>query len=165
MADSAKVMVGVANVEFDSVDLGYTKGFVKVNFSADTTETEVDQSDAALDETITKQNFEVVVPMAEYDLSKFEDIFPGAVYTVDGTKKKLVMSGLSGGSLSAMAKKLIIKPVGKTANEWLTLPHAVPRPSRSFAYEKENVRVYEVTFRALKGVNGYVIWGDETATS
>lgn len=163
MGDSTKVRVGVANVEFGSVDLGYTKGFVKVSFSADSVETEVDQADAALDEVITKQNFEVTVPMAEYDLTKLADVLPGATLVENAGKIKIVMSGSSGGSLLTMAKKLVIKPVGLTANDWLTLMHAVPKPNLQFSYEKEGVRVYEITFKALVGTNGYVVWGDETA--
>jgi hypothetical protein len=37
-------------------------------------------------------------------------------------------------------------------------------PSIEFAYEKENVRVYTVTFKALVGVNGFITFGDESAS-
>ena len=68
MADPTKVEMGVCNVEWDSSDLGYTKGFVKVNFTAESLESYVDQSDAPLSEVITKQNFEVIVPLKARDL-------------------------------------------------------------------------------------------------
>lgn len=172
MADSTKVEMGVCNVEFDSQDLGYTKGFVKVNFSAESLESYVDQADAPLSEVITKQNFEVVVPLAETDLERLADFFPGATYVLDGgvgPGEKMVLSGAAGADLADNAKKLIIKPLDASgasttdANKWLTVQHAVPIPNVSFAYEKENIRVYEITFRAMVGVNGFVVFGDETA--
>jgi hypothetical protein len=169
MGDTTKIRMGVCNVLFNAVDLGYTKGFVKCSFTAESIEQEVDQEDAAIDELITKQNFEVEVPLAEYDLSRLADLLPNATYTLDTTKEKVVLTGAAGASLKSMAQELIIKPLDSAgvpttdANEWLTLKHAVPRPNIEFAYEKENLRVYSVTFRALKGVNGYVIFGDETA--
>jgi hypothetical protein len=174
VADSAKVEMGVCNVEWDGSDVGYTKGFVKVNFSAESLESYVDQADAPLSEVITKQNFEVVVPLAETDLSRFEDFFPGATYVLDGgvgPAESLEMSGAAGANLADSAKKLIIKPLDANgvsttdANKWLTIQHAVAIPNISFAYEKENIRVFEVTFRALVGVNGFVVFGDETAVA
>jgi len=174
VADSTKVEMGVCNVEFDGNDLGYTKGFVKVNFAAESLESYVDQADAPLSEVITKQNFEVVVPLAEHDLSRLEDFLPGATYTLDGgtgPAEKLDLSGAAGADLADSAKKLIIKPLDASgqsttdANKWLTVHHAVPVPNLSYAYEKENIRVYEITFRAMVGQNGFVTFGDETATT
>lgn len=169
MGTAANVKLGVCNVTFGTVDLGYTKGGVKVSYSADTIEKIVDQEDAPIGEIISKQNFEVKVPMAEYDLAKLEDLFPGATLVTDGvnpTKKKLVLSGSAGTDLSSLQQKLVLKPAGAiNDNENITLHHAVPKLTMEFAFEKENVRVYEITFRALKGVDGWVTFGDATATA
>jgi hypothetical protein len=67
--------------------------------------------------------------------------------------------------LKDSAKELVIKPVGGTANDWVTIYHAVAIPNISFAFEKENARVYEVTFKALVGTNGFVAFGDDTAAA
>lgn len=167
MGTAADVFMGVCSVEYDAVDLGYTQGGVRCSFKADTNEKTVDQEDAPIDELIIKQTFEVEVPLAEQNLNRFADLFPGATYTTSGTepniKEKLVLSGAAGASLLANAKILILKPAGGTANDWVTLHHAIPVPNIEFAYEKDKVRIYNVTFRALKGVNGFVTFGDTTA--
>lgn len=162
-----KVKIGTCEAFFDAQDLGYTKGGCSVEYSTDSVEVTVDQEDTPITELITKQNFSVKVPLAEYDLQRLAKFIPGATFTADGTtptKVKMVMSGAAGGDLLASAKELILKPVGGTANDWITLHHAVPVPNISFAYEKDNQRVFEVTFKAMKGVDGYVTFGDETAT-
>lgn len=164
MGTPANVKLGVCNVTFKTTALGYTKGGVKVSYSAETIEKTVDQEDAPVGEVVNKQSFEVKVPMAEYDLDKMKELFPGASLVTDGTKKKLVLSGASGTDLSTLAGVLLLEPVGAANdNENITLHHAVPKSNIEFAFEKDNVRVYEVTFRAMKGVNGWVTLGDTTA--
>lgn len=158
------VKIGTCDVFFNAIDLGYTKGGCSVEYSTESVEVTVDQEDTPITELITKQVFQVKVPMAEYDLQRLADLIPGAVYTgSSATKHKLVLSGAAGGDLLASAQELILKPKGGTANDWITLHHAVPLPNISFTYEKENQRVFEVTFKALKGVDGFVTFGDETA--
>jgi len=164
MADATKTRMGVCNVSFDGSDLGYTKGFVKIKYNMDTVQKEVDQEDAPIDEIVKAQDIEVTVPIAEYDLNVFQGLLPGATYTLDSTKKKLVLSGAAGTSLKDMAKKLILTPTGGDANDALTLYHAAPKPQINYAYDKDNMRVWEVTFVALKGTNGWVTMGDETAS-
>jgi len=164
MGDATKVDMGVCTVSFGGADLGYTAGGVKCKFTAETKEIEVDQEDAPIGERVMKQNFEVTVPLAEYDLERFEDLLPGATYTEDGTKKKLVLSGAAGTDLLDMSKELILTPSDSTSsNDKVTLLYAIPDPNFEFAYEKDNIRVYEVTFKAMKGTNGFVTFGDVTA--
>ena len=166
--DSTKVEMGVCGVSFGGEDLGYTKGGVKVSYSTDSVEITVDQEDVPVSEIITKQTFEVKVPLAEYDIQRFADLLPGATYVVDGTtptKVKLVLSGAAGGDLLGMSQALILSPAGGTENDKITMHHAIPVPSLEFAYEKDNQRVFEVTFKAMKGVNGFVTFGDVTAAA
>ena len=163
MGDSDNVKMGACNVTFGAADLGYTKGGVKVSYATESAEITVDQEDAPIGEVLTKQTFTVTVPMAEYDLAKLEDILPGAALYEDGTMKKLILSGAAGQDLLAMAKALTVIPVGGTANDGIYVPHAVPQAKIEFAFEKENVRVYEVTFKAMKGSGGFVVFGDMAA--
>lgn len=160
---AADVKMGVCTVEFDSVDLGYTSGGVKVSYKAETKEKTVDQEDAPVDVIVTAQSIEVTVPLAEQNLSRLQTLLPGATYTLDTTKKKLVLSGTAGTSLLTLAKELVIKPAGGTANDWVTVHHAVPQPSMEFSYDKDKQRIYEVVFKGVKGANGFVTLGDETA--
>ncbi len=169
MSDATKVEMGVCSVTFDSVDLGYTAGGVKCSYSAETKEIEVDQEDAPIGERVTKQSFEVVIPLAEYDLERLASLLPGATYvedSVDDTKFKLTLSGSAGIDLLDMAKELVITPADSTNDsDKITLFYAVPTPNLEFAFEKENVRVYEITFKAMKGTNGFVLFGDATASA
>ncbi len=160
--------MGVCNVAFNSSDLGYTKGYVKTEYTVESVEKEVDQEDAAVDELITKQSFQVTVPLAERDLARFATLLPGATLVIDGsdsTKTKLVLSGGAGTSLVAMAKELVVAPIGGDAQDAVTIHHAVPVPNFSFSYEKDNIRVYEVVFKALVGERGWVTFGDVTAAA
>jgi PKD repeat protein len=169
MADALKVKMGACEVYFDNANLGYTVGGVKVAYSIDTFEKTVDQEDAPIDEVVTKQNFEVTVPMAEYNLAKLVQFIPGAVLLGDDDvspgKLKLMITGESGKSLKGLAGKLVIKPKGGTMNDWVTVYAAVPKPNIEFAFEKENTRVYNVVFRALKSGNNFVSLGDTNLTS
>ncbi len=166
MADASLVKMGVCNVSYKGTDLGYTSGFVKVAYSAESVEKKVDQADAALSELITSQSFEVTVPMAEYDLSKFVNLFPGAALTGTGVTQALTLSGAAGGSMipdnalgANSAYELVITPIAGGVSEKITVHYAIPKPSLEFSFEKENVRVYEITFRALKGADGWVTFG------
>lgn len=166
--NAAAVKMGACWVTFGTEDLGYTKGGVKVSYKAESMEKTVDQEDAPIGEVIMKQNFEVKVPMAEYELNRLVDLMPGATIVTDATtptKKKMVLSGSTGTDLLSLAQELVIAPVGGTANDAITLHYAVPKPEFEFSYEKDKERVYEVTFKALKGVNGFVTFGDKTATA
>lgn len=81
------------------------------------------------------------------------------------TKIKMSMSG-SSGDLNSKAASLILKPDEADANTWLTLHRALPVPSFDFAYQKNDVRVVEITFKGLvHDTKGLYTWGDETATA
>jgi hypothetical protein len=170
MGTAASVKMGVCNITFNSTDLGYTKGAVSVSYQAETVEKTVDQEDAPIGEIVAKQTCEVKVPIAEHDLALLENLIPGATLTVDGVdldKKKLVISGASGVDLTDSAAELVVHPTdeGTLKTFDVVLHHAVPVPNIEFAYEKENQRIFEVTFKALKGVNGFVTFGDPDAAA
>jgi len=168
MGTAANVKLGTCSVTFNNVDLGYTKGGVSVSYSTESVEKTVDQEDAPIGEIITKQSFEVKVPMAEYDLQKFETLLPDATLTIDNldpNKMKLELGGGAGTDLLALAAELVIAPLGGGANDQIVVHHAVPIPNIEFSFEKDNVRVFEVTFKALKGQNGFVTFGDPTASA
>jgi hypothetical protein len=167
MGDATKVDMGVCNVTFDGNDLGFTKGYVKASYTAETVEKTVDQVDTPIDEFITKQTFEVTVPMAETDLERLSTLLPGTTLSTgideDDGNFSLYLSGAAGGSLSALGKKLVLQPVGGDANDYVTLFNAVPIPTMEFSYDKENVRIYEVKFKAIPDeYNNWVLFGNES---
>lgn len=165
MGTPAYVNMGVCEVTFSGTNLGYTKGGVQVNYTVETMDVIVDQEDAPIDSYITGQNFTVTVPLAEENWAVMETLLPGATLVTDGAKKKLVLSGAAGVSLSDLSAELIVNPTNEDANYNVTVHHAIPTPSISFTYDKENVRVYSVTFKATVGASGFVTFGDTTASA
>jgi hypothetical protein len=161
---AADVKMGVCTVSFGGVDLGYTSGGVKVSYRAETKDVVVDQEDIPLDVIVTGQSIEVTIPLAEQNLERLGGLLPGATFTQDVAKQKLVLSGTAGTRLYPLGKKLVITPVGLTsANEKLTIYKAVPQPQIEFSYDKDKQRIYEVVFKGVKSPNGFVTFGDETA--
>lgn len=88
MASSAdNVKLGVCNVLFDGVDLGYTKGGVEVEVQTTTHEVTVDQHGTTpLSELITGRTVTATVPLAETTLENLVAIMPGATLVSDGKK-------------------------------------------------------------------------------
>ena len=172
---AADVQLGACEVYFGTIDtaldetdsMGYTQGNVGVSFSTESTSIEVDQEDAAISEIITSQIVEVTCPFAEQNLERMAMLLPGAIFTEDGTtatKQKLVLSGASGGSLNDKAGLLILKPDTADATTWFTLHKAVPVANFSYSYDKESVRIIEITFKGLvHSTKGLCTFGDETA--
>lgn len=169
-ANAALVKMGVCNVTFDNVDIGYTKGFVKVRYSCETNEKTVDQLDTPIGVVTRKQVYEVEVPMAEYNLNLLVKLFPGATLITDGTtatKQRIELSGANV-DLSALGKVLVLTPVGGDANDVIKLFKAVPQPAFDFTYDSDNVRVFNVKFTAVPDDSTPVKWvhmGDATAVA
>lgn len=151
MATPANVKIGVCNVSYNGTDLGYTSGGVSISYSADTNEVEVDQEAYPIKEIITKQNFEVTVPMAEYNLEIFKELLPGTTLTTgDDTTSTdtLVLSGEVTSLSSTIDTPLVITPADGGPEETITIANATITPSLEFSFEKDNARVYEITFKA-----------------
>jgi hypothetical protein len=110
----------------------------------------------------------VTVPLTEWNLERFASLLPGATLTTDGTDStlmKLELSGEAGGNLLDSAAELVLTPVDADENQVITMYYAVPTPNLEFSFEKDNQRVYEITFDAMKGENGFVVFGYATATA
>lgn len=88
MASSTKnVKIGVCQVFFDGVDLGYTQGGVEVTVKTDTHKVNVDQfGKTTINEYIMGREVMAKVPLAETTLENMVPIMPGAsLVTVGGT--------------------------------------------------------------------------------
>jgi hypothetical protein len=86
MASSTKnVKLGVCQVFFDNIDLGYTQGGVEVAVSTETYKSEVDQfGKTPINEFIQGRQVSVKVPLAETTLRNLVRIMPGATLVTDG---------------------------------------------------------------------------------
>ena len=86
MASSTKnVKLGVCQVIFDGVDLGYTQGGVEVSVKTDTHKVNVDQfGKTTINEYVMGREVTAKVPLAETTLDNMVAIMPGAVMTSTG---------------------------------------------------------------------------------
>lgn len=162
--DKEKVEMGVCDVTFSGIAMGYTAGGVTVAYTTDTIDKIVDQEDAPIGRYIRTQNFTAEVPLAEEDFEILQWVLPNATYIQDGTKEALVLSGAAGSALDDMAAILELNPVEGDDNNKLTFLYAIPSPNISFNYNKDDVRVFTITFTATVDTLGWVIMGDTTAS-
>lgn len=86
MASNTKnVKLGVCQVFFNNVDLGYTQGGVEVNVSTETHKVNVDQfGKTSINEYIMGREATVKVPLAETTLDNLVATMPGATLFTDG---------------------------------------------------------------------------------
>lgn len=89
MASSTKnVKLGVCQVFFDGVDLGYTQGGVEVSVTTETHKVNVDQfGNTTINEYIMGRAVMAKVPLAETTLDNLVTIMPGATLSVTGGAK------------------------------------------------------------------------------
>jgi hypothetical protein len=86
MASSTKnVKLGVCQIFFDNVDLGYTQGGVEVSVTTETYKSEVDQfGKTPINEFIQGRQVSVKAPLAETTLRNLVKIMPGSTLFTDG---------------------------------------------------------------------------------
>jgi hypothetical protein len=87
-SDTRNVKLGVCQVFFDGIDLGYTKGGVEVSVTTETHRVEVDQfGKTPINESIMGRDVKVKVPLAETTLQNMIRIMPGATLHQTGGAK------------------------------------------------------------------------------
>lgn len=85
MSDTRNVKIGVCQVYFDGVDLGYTQGGVEVEVSTETHKVEVDQfGKSPINEIIMSRDVKVKCPLAETTIENMVRIMPGATMVATG---------------------------------------------------------------------------------
>lgn len=85
MSDTKNVKLGVCQVFYNGVDLGYTQGGVEVTVTTETHKVNVDQfGKTVVDEIIMSRNVEAKVPLAETTIENMVSIMPGATLTNTG---------------------------------------------------------------------------------
>jgi hypothetical protein len=166
------VKLGAANVLWGTDDLGFTKGGIDVSISTITKEVTVDQfGPSAVNEYIQGRTVQVTVPLAETDLNKLALALPGStLVTGTGGKLKLMVSTASGTALRALAKKLVLHPTGvptSQKNDDFVVLLAAPVGDIEFAYNFEDERVYNVTFKGFPDntTGALFTFGDESAVA
>jgi hypothetical protein len=165
---TCKILVGVKGSE---VDLGLTIGGVEVEVTTDTQPTVVDQfGDTVVKETIRGRNVMIRTQLAETTLDNMVAIMPGAEKVTDGSdpqKIKVVVKTGVGTDLLGIAQRMVLHPVELAASnvsEDFVIPKAATAGGLSFAYSKDNERVFNTEYRGYPDEDGVLfIFGDETA--
>lgn len=167
---TCKILVGDIGSE---VDLGLTIGGVEVEVTTDTQPTTVDQfGDAIVKETIRGRNIIMRTQLAETTLENMAAIMPGGTLITDGTdpaKKKVEVTTAVGVDLLNSSERMVLHPIENAENdksEDFIIPRASTAGGLSFAYSKDNERVFNTEYRGYPDANGLLfIYGDETATA
>jgi hypothetical protein len=150
-SDTKNVKLGVCSVFFGGVDLGYTKGGVEVEVQTETHEVEVDQfGKSPIDEVIMGRTVTAKVPLAETTLENLVAIMPGAKLVDNAGKKVVVVPNAVGTSLLKIAKELRFHPKSNAADDHsddFAIPLAATAGGLQFAYQLENERIYNCTFK------------------
>ena len=93
MSDTKNVKLGVCQVFYNGVDLGYTKGGVEVNVATETYKVNVDQfGKTSINEYIMGREATVKVPLAETTLDNMVATMPGATLITDGVAAQGTMT-------------------------------------------------------------------------
>jgi hypothetical protein len=170
------VPLGPATAEYGATTptiYNVTKG--GVNFKANTTKKDVtiDQfGDTPVKSVIKGRTCQATIPMAESDLKKLFVAIPNAKYAEDATdpeavKKRIDVYANAGYNLMQDADKLVIKPTSDdtTANDYVTIPNAVPLTDVDWTYDADNERIALVTFVGYPDSEGLLYTlGDESVT-
>ncbi|WP_199153542.1 hypothetical protein [Chromobacterium sp. ASV23] len=79
MPDTKNVKIGVCQVIYDGVDLGYTKGGVEVSVTTETHKVQVDQfGKSTINELVMGREVKAKCPLAETTIDNLVRIMPGA---------------------------------------------------------------------------------------
>ena len=104
MSDTANVKLGVCQVIYDGLDLGYTKGGVEVEVSTDTHKVTVDQfGQSEINEYIQKRSCVVKLPLAETSLENMVKVLPGATLIDNAVKQVTTVTVDTAASSTAYA--------------------------------------------------------------
>lgn len=172
--NAENIRLGTCNIYFGGDTptnrLGLTIGGVEAEVTTDTQQTMTDQyGDTIVKETVRGRNLVVRMSLAETTVQNMVKVMPGAVHYATGGDRAVVSTGV-GTDLLAIAQQMILRPVTldddttPDKSEDFTVLKCATAGALTFAYNKDNERVYNVEFRAYP-VNGVLYeYGDPSAT-
>jgi len=146
MGSLPNVKIGICTVSYKGVDLGHTKGSVKLTYKPEYEDINVNQyGKSATDKVLVKEILQVKVPLAETQLVNIQKMIP----TSSGTTVIKVGSE-AGARLSVLAGELLLHPTAVTGtSEDVAIYKAVVSGDVELEYAVDGQRVVEVTFDAL----------------
>lgn len=147
MGNLTNVKIGVCSATYKGVDLGHTKGGVKVSYKPEYEDIIVDQyGKSVTDKVLTKEVWEIKVPLAETQVANIAKSIPTSTTAGNVTK----FGSQAGARLSTGAGELLLHPtaVTGTAEDWVFYK-AVISGDIEYTYAVDEERVAEVVFTAL----------------
>ena len=147
MGTITNVKIGVCDVKYKGVDLGHTKGGIKLAYKPEYEDIVVNQyGKSAVDKVLTKEVLEVKVPLSETQLANIQKMIPFSTTVSAYTK----FGSESGQRLSTLAGELLLHPASVTGtSEDVCIYKAVVASDVELEYSVDGQRVVEVTFNAL----------------
>lgn len=168
MASSIEnVKLGVCQILYNAIDLGYTKGGVQVTVTTSKYTKTVDQfGDTAVGDVITGRNVMVKVPLAETTVANLAAIMPGAYLNVAADRVDVVPG--AGIDLITEAKTLILRPLGaEGTKEDFVVWKASTAGGLEFAYDNQSERIFNIEFSGYPDTDKsdtLFTYGDSAAT-
>jgi hypothetical protein len=152
MADVTNVKVGVCSVNFNSADLGHTKGGVTVNYSPEFTEITVDQyGNTPVDKALLGEMVTITVPLAESQVANLTKAMPLGTLAGAGDGR-ITLGSNAGARLSDESAQLVLHPIGNASSdltEDVVIHKAVVHGEVAIGFTNEDERIIEVEFVAL----------------
>lgn len=152
----AAVYFGTAGVE---AHIGDTFGGARWKLEVQTAMAYKDKTgDEPTDEIITGMPFTVETNLTNLTLEQLAAVIPGAVLSAGPTKKSMRLTSMTGRSLKANAKSLILKPIvdgEPTTDEslWVKVGKAYPKPNIECVYDAKTQKVYSVVWACFRDAN------------
>jgi hypothetical protein len=146
MGTLANVKIGICDVTYKGVNLGHTKGSVKVSYKPEYEDVVVNQyGKSATDKVLTKEVLQVTVPIAESQLLNIQKMIPTSTGTTN-----IKFGSEAGARLSTFAGELLLHPTAVTGtSEDVSIYKAVVTGDVELEYAVDGQRVVEVTFDGL----------------
>ena len=168
------IKVGVCAITYGARALGFTQDGATVSITPTWEDVRVDEwAETPIDAIKTAEDVTVVVRLSEYSMDNLLDVLPGSQKVTDGSKVKVTGGVISGFLATEVAAELYLHPIKLAAGdrtEDVTIYKAYVSEAVEIGFMYNDVRSYEVTFRALidptkANKNHLFALGDSTANA
>src|SRR5665213_1191983 len=111
MANATNIKLGVCSVNFNSVDLGHTKGGVEVSYAPKHTDITADlYGDTPIDKYLIGETLTAKVPMAEKTIANLRYAIPQSEFA-GAANARITIGHKAGQQASVEAHQLVLHPV------------------------------------------------------
>jgi len=152
----AGIKAGPCSIYYKSAFMGFTQDGAEVNVEESWEDVVVDEhGESPVDALLTSENLTVKVRLSEFTMSNLRRSIPGSTQVIDGAKEAVSIGRSTGFRARTYAGQLTLHPIANDVadvSEDLTVWLAYVSEPVTYSYVYNDVRSYEVTFRALVDV-------------